>query len=86
MQDTGEREATARGVVNLAQEGRFQLRCDDGGHRLFVLARDAPVEPQDLPDLVRHGRPVEVRYVEARDLVAFVARDIRYCESGRNDR
>lgn len=75
MPGTGGGEKTIRSVVTLVQEGRFQLRCEDGVHRVSVLAHDAAVEPQDLPRLLRGAGPVDVRYVEARHLVAFASRD-----------
>ena len=86
MRETDRREKTVRGIVTLVQESRFQLRSEDGSNRLFVLAHDAPLEPQDLPDLICAGRPVEVRYVEARDLLACVARDIGHFDPREHDR
>ena len=69
---------TVNGIITLAQEGRFQLVCDEGIARLFMLAHDAPLEPQDLPPLARAGARVTVRYDERPDLIVAIVRDIGY--------
>lgn len=74
---------TIEGTITLAQEGRFQLVSDEGVARLFMLAHDAPIEPQDLPDLVRAGARVAVRYDERPDLIAAIVHDIGYAEETR---
>jgi hypothetical protein len=33
---------SVNGVITIVQEHRFQLRQDDGEHRLFILAHDVP--------------------------------------------
>lgn len=62
------------GTVLLVQEGRFRLLTEDGRGMVFVLAYDAPMEPQDLPPLT--GRRVRVDYEDAPQLLAGVARDL----------
>jgi hypothetical protein len=44
---------TVSGTVVIVQESRFQLALDSGGTRLFMLAHDAPVEPEQLVSLQR---------------------------------
>jgi hypothetical protein len=67
----------ARGTITVLQEERFQLYCDDGVTRLFVLAHDAPLESGELAELKRQGARVEVEYDEQRGLVAHAAHRIR---------
>ena len=43
----------------------------------FLLARDASLEPQDLPRLKRNQRRVRVDYTEPSRLVAHVAHMLR---------
>ncbi|MBP2292781.1 hypothetical protein [Azospirillum rugosum] len=74
---------TVEGTITLAQEGRFQLVSDEGIARLFMLAHDAPIEPQDLPDLVRARARVAVRYDERPDLIAAIVHEIGYAEETR---
>lgn len=73
---------TVNGIITLAQEGRFQLVSDEGIARLFMLAHDAPLEPQDLPDLARAKARVTVRYDERPDLIAAIVHDIGYATEG----
>jgi hypothetical protein len=40
------------GRIILAQEGRFKLVTAEGQTKLFILAHDAPQEPQELVSLV----------------------------------
>jgi len=70
------RERRVRGTITIVQEGRFHLRMEQGGTRLFVLSRKAPLEPQDLGPLQRGRARVEVIYREAGTLVAAEALDI----------
>lgn len=65
---------SATGTVLLVQEGRFRLLTEDGRGMMFLLAHDAPMEPQDLPPLT--GRRVRVDYEDAPKLVAGVVRDL----------
>lgn len=74
---------TVTGIITLAQEGRFQLVSDDGVAKLFMLAHDAPLEPQDLPPLARAKRRVAVRYEQRPDLTAAIVHDIGYPEESR---
>lgn len=64
------------GVIRVCQEGRFRLYTADGRSELFVLSHSAPVEPQDLEDLVRRKALVTVRFEEAPGRVAQLAEDI----------
>jgi hypothetical protein len=71
----------ATGSVLVVQEGRFRLLTDDGRGMVFVLAHDAPIEPQDLPPLTH--RRVRVDYDDGPNLVAGVARDLVVLEERR---
>lgn len=63
------------GRILLVQESRFRLLTDDGRGMVFLLAYDAPLEPQDLPSLTH--RRVRVDYDESSKLVAGVAHDLQ---------
>ena len=67
----------ARGTITLLQEERFQLACDDGVTRHFVLAHDAPLESDELARLKRDAAIVEVDYDDDERLIAHAARRIR---------
>ena len=70
---------SATGTILLVQESRFRLLTEDGRGTLFLLAPDAPVEPQDLPPLT--GRRVRVEYEESPRLVAAgIAHDLLLLE------
>ena len=62
-----------RGTITLIQEERFQLDCDDGIQRLFVLSHKAPLESDELARLKRDGVRVEVLYDDRPDLIAHTA-------------
>jgi hypothetical protein len=62
------------GTILLVQESRFRLLTGQGRGALFLLAHDAPIEPQDLPPLI--GRRVRVQYEEVPGLLAGIAREI----------
>ena len=66
-----------RGTITLVQEERFQLACDDGIQRLFVLAHDAPLEADELGRLQRESARVEVEYDEPAGLVVHTAHRLR---------
>lgn len=66
----------ATGVVVLAQETRFRLVDETGRAQMFLLSRDAPIEPEDLQDLQRRQARVTVRFNEPEDLIARVAHDL----------
>lgn len=72
---------TSHGVITLVQEHRFQLMNDAGGHALFVLAHDAPLEWQDLMRLQLAGRPVRVSHAPAPDRIAAIAHDVVAADS-----
>jgi hypothetical protein len=61
---------TVSGTIVTVQESRFQLAVDGGGRRLFVLAHDAAVEPQQLLSLQREQSRVTVTYAQAAGLIA----------------
>jgi hypothetical protein len=63
------------GVITLVQETRFRLVTDQGQGKLFLLSHDAPLEPQDLPDLQRDETRVTVHFTDADDLIAGIAHD-----------
>jgi len=67
----------ARGTITVVQEERFQLDCDDGVTRLFVLAHDAPLESDELAELKRQGARIEVEYDEKAELIAHTAHQVR---------
>ena len=67
----------ARGTITLLQEQRFQLACDDGVTRHFVLAHDAPLESDELARLKRDAAIVEVEYDDDSSLMAHAAHRIR---------
>jgi len=70
------RVPTASGTVVAVQESRFQLVLDNGGRRLFVLAHDAAVEPEQLASLQREHVRVVVTYRQGDSLIADEAHAI----------
>lgn len=62
------------GKIVLAQEGRFRLVTPNGQSKLFVLAVDAPQEPQDLNSLV--GASVRIAYSRLPGRIAGLAHRI----------
>ena len=77
---------SAEGVITLVQEGRFALVTDGGRVMQFLLARDASLEPQDLPLLKRNQRRVRVDYTEPSRLVAHVAHRLRTADDISTER
>ena len=77
---------SAEGVIILVQEGRFELVTDGGRVMHFLLAHDAPLEPQDLPPLKRNQRRVRVDYTEPSRLVARVAHTLRTADDTPTER
>lgn len=67
---------TVDGVVNVVQEGRFRLALADGRSALFQLARNAPLEPQDLEPIAAQGLRVRVHYTEIDQRGAALAHDL----------
>ena len=67
------------GIVTLAQESRFQLIDDQGIAHLFVLSHGASAEPSQLGDLQHRQARVRVRYQEAPNMIANVAKRIELC-------
>ena len=64
---------TVTGSIVVVQENRFRLVTDEGRAKLFILAHDAPIEAQDLPDLQRAHRRVTVHFTDSPDRIAGVA-------------
>ena len=62
------------GIINVIQESRFRLDCEDGRSLQFTLDSHAPIEPQDLPRF--RGAPVAVLHAGSAGMAAMVARDI----------
>ncbi|NEX61008.1 hypothetical protein [Noviherbaspirillum galbum] len=52
----------SQGVITVVQEHRFQLRMQDGRHRRFELAHDAPLGWEELHVLQRRACAVAVRH------------------------
>jgi hypothetical protein len=65
----------ATGVITLVQEERFQLACDDGVRRLFVLSHR--LEPDRLAALEREGARVAVDYEERPGIIAHAVHRLR---------
>jgi hypothetical protein len=65
------------GTITLVQEERFQLDCDDGTKRLFILSHKAPLESDELGRLKREGAHVEVEYDDRPGLLAHTAHDVQ---------
>lgn len=59
------------------QEERFQLACDDGRQRLFVLSHGSAVQADELVRLKSEGARVEVEYDDPAGLVAHTAHRLR---------
>jgi hypothetical protein len=64
----------AIGTILVVQETRFRLLTDDGRGLVFLLAPDAPLEPQHLASLT--FRRVCVDYDDSPKLIAGIARDL----------
>src|SRR5689334_11793024 len=67
---------TIAGRILIAQEDRFVLHADSGGHKLFIVPHGTLLEPADLRRLERSGERVSVRFREPAHLVAAVAEQI----------
>lgn len=68
----------AVGTILVVQETRFRLLTDDGRGLVFLLAHDAPLEPQHLAGLVY--RRVRVDYDDSPKLIAGIVRDLHPVE------
>jgi len=66
-----------KGTITVLQEERFELACDDGVTRLFVLAHDAPLESDELARLKRSRARIEVEYDRDGHLIAHAAHRVR---------
>ena len=67
---------TMVGTVLLVQEGRFQLRDEQGAAHLFILGHASFAETDQLPALARSQSKVRVSYKEAENVVALIAKRI----------
>lgn len=67
---------TMIGTVLLVQEGRFQLRDEQGAAHLFILGHASFAETDQLPALARSQCRVRVSYKHAPDVVALIAKRI----------
>lgn len=61
------------GIVTLVQERRFRLVDDAGVSHLFLLAHDAPLEPEMLLHLATTRERVAVDFRKAPGLIAHIA-------------
>jgi hypothetical protein len=68
------------GLVTIVQEGRFQLLDPNGVAHLFLLAHDAPLEPEQLPGLLQ--RRVRVSYSDPRGVIGHLANRIEALDRG----
>jgi hypothetical protein len=68
--------ATVSGIVTVAQENRFLLVLDEGSTRIFVLAHDAAINPDQLTALQAKQAHIEVTFRRAGELIALEARAI----------
>jgi hypothetical protein len=59
------------GVITIVQEGRFQLRDEDGVSHHFVLRHNAEVDPEQLPSLL--NRRVCVSFTDPNEVIGHVA-------------
>ena len=66
----------ATGIVTIAQENRFQLAVDGGGTRIFVVAHDAAIDPDQLAALQQRQSRVAVTFHPIDQLIADEARAI----------
>ena len=71
---------TITGIVTLAQESRFQLVDDAGIAHHFVLSHGASAEPYQLGELQRRQARVRVRWQDAPNMIARIARRIELCD------
>ena len=67
---------TVSGIVTVAQENRFQLALDEGGTRLFVVAYDVGIDPDQLAALQARQTHVMVTFRSIDELIAAEARSI----------
>jgi hypothetical protein len=67
---------STNGVITVVQEHRFQLKQDNGQHRLFILAHNAPQEWSELQTLKDKEQPVTVYFSENEKLIAATAHDV----------
>ena len=67
---------TILGTILLVQEGRFQLRDEQGAAHLFILGHASFVETDQLPALARSQSRVRVSYKEAENIVGLIAERI----------
>lgn len=76
---------TISGVITLVQEDRFTLFCDDGVHRLFLLAPGCPADLPGIETAMRRKMHVAVACDQPPDLIAARAHHIYQTDSGSGD-
>jgi len=76
---------TVTGRVSIAQEDRFLLEDELGGHKLFLLAPDSPLTPADLRALCRSGQKLRVGFSSPRHLIAGVAHTVEPADRDGRD-
>ena len=67
---------TMVGTVLLVQEGRFQLRDEQGASHLFLLGHASLAETDQLPPLARRQARIRVSYKDADNIVGLIAKKI----------
>ncbi len=67
---------TMIGTMLLVQEGRFQLRDEEGASHLFVLGHTSLAETEQLAPLAARQARLRVSYTEAPNIVGLVAKRI----------
>ena len=67
---------TMNGYVAFVQETRIGLVDDSGAGHVFLLSHSSLAEPHQLAALQRRQARVRIRYSEAPDMIALVAKSI----------
>ncbi len=67
---------TMSGYIALVQEGRIGLVDDAGAGHIFLLSHTSLAEPHQLAELQRRQARVQIRYADAPDMIALVAKSI----------
>ena len=68
------------GVVTIVQEARFQLLDDDGVGHHFLLAHQAPADPEQLTALLQ--KRTRVRYTDPPGVIAHRALSVVLLDEG----
>ena len=64
------------GYIALVQEGRIGLVDDAGAGHVFLLSHASLAEPHQLAELGRRQARVRIRYADAPDMIALIAKSI----------